>query len=174
LATAAPWDYLIGSVHYIAPDWDVDNPKWIGRIDANGVDETWALYWKCYEQAVRSGLFDIMGHPDLVKKFGHRPAGDLRRFYDPVVMALAETGAAIELNTAGWRKDCAEAYPSRAFLERAALAGIPLVISSDAHAPGETGHRFQEAVQLAAESGFTSLARFEKRRRTLHPLPAAP
>jgi histidinol-phosphatase (PHP family) len=170
LSTLAPWDYLIGSVHYIAPGWDVDNPRWIGRISETGVAETWDLYWKCYEEAIRSRLFDIMGHPDLVKKFGHRPPGDLRRYYEPVIHALAETGVAIELNTAGWRKDCNEAYPAREFLELAAVAGIPLVISSDAHAPQETGHRFHDAVRLAMESGFTRLARFANRHRTLHPI----
>lgn len=170
LATLAPWDYLIGSVHYISPGWDVDNPRWIGRIHETGVIETWDLYWKCYEEAVRSRLFDIMGHPDLVKKFGHRPPGDLRRYYEPVILALAETGVAIELNTAGWRKDCAEAYPAREFLELAAVAGVPLVISSDAHAPEEVGHRFSEAIRWAKESGFTRLARFANRDRTLHPI----
>lgn len=170
LSSLAPWDYLIGSVHYIAPGWDVDNPRWIGRIGETGVRETWELYWKCYEEAVRSGLFDIMGHPDLVKKFGHRPPGDLRRYYEPVILALAETGVAIELNTAGWRKECAEAYPAREFLELAALAGVPLVISSDAHTPDEVGHRFADAINWAEESGFTRLARFANRRRTLHPI----
>ncbi len=170
LSGLAPWDYLIGAVHYIAPDWDVDNPKWIGRISKFGVDATWDLYWKAYEGAIRSGLFDIMAHPDLVKKFGHRPEGDLRRFYEPVVLAMAETGVAMEINTAGWRKDCAEAYPARAFLELAALAGVPLVISSDSHAPGETGFRFADALALARENGFTKLARFSNRVRTLHPI----
>lgn len=170
LATLAPWDYFIGSVHYITPDWDVDNPKWIGRITAHGVEETWKMYWSAYADAVRSGLFDIMGHPDLVKKFGHRPAGDLRRYYDPVILALVDANVAIELNTAGWRKDCAEQYPARGFLELAALAGVPLVISSDAHAPEETGHRFAGAAVVASESGFTRVARFANRQRTLHPL----
>ena len=170
LSTLAPWDYLIGSVHYIAPDWDFDNPKWIGRIPRYGIEATWELYWKCYEQAVRSQLFDIMGHPDLVKKFGHRPEGDLRRYYEPVIMALVETNVAIEINTAGWRKDCNEQYPAREFLELAALAGVPLVVSSDAHQPSETGHRFDDALRVAAESGFTRLARFHNRRRSFHPI----
>ena len=29
LEAAAPWDYLIGSVHYLPGGWDVDNPKWL-------------------------------------------------------------------------------------------------------------------------------------------------
>ena len=170
LTAFAPWDYFIGSVHYIAEGWDVDNPRWIGRFDRTGVEETWGLYWPRYVEAIRSGLFDIMGHPDLVKKFGHRPEGDLRRFYEPAIEALAETGTAFELNTAGWRKDCLEQYPAREFLELAAVAGVPVVVSSDAHKPGEVGSRFDEAVALLRESGFRRLARFEGRRRRLVPI----
>ena len=27
LAARHPWDYFIGSVHYVSDDWDIDNPK---------------------------------------------------------------------------------------------------------------------------------------------------
>ena len=75
LAGMAEWDYLIGSVHYIAPGWAVDHPRLIGRFTERPVAEIWELYWKAYEACIRSGLFDFVAHPDLVKKFGHRPAG---------------------------------------------------------------------------------------------------
>ena len=97
----ADWDYLIGSVHYIAPGWDVDNPKWIGRFRARPVEDIWALYWKASERCIRSGLFDFVAHPDLAKKFGFRPEGDLRRYYELAITALAETGTGFEINTAG-------------------------------------------------------------------------
>lgn len=165
LAAMHEWDYLIGSVHYIAPGWDVDNPKWIGRFSEQPVEEIWALYWSCYERAIRSRLFDIMGHPDLVKKFGHRPAGDLRKFYEPSIRALAETGCAIEINTAGLRKPIGEMYPALDFLKMAREAAIPLTINSDAHAPEEVGADFDKAILLAKEAGYSELVRFEKRHR---------
>lgn len=170
LADKAEWDYLIGSVHYIAPGWDVDNPKWIGRFTERPVAEIWTLYWKAYEQCIRSGLFDFVAHPDLVKKFGHRPEGDLRKYYEPSIAAAAEKGVAIEINTAGLRKPVGELYPSREFLEMAHAAGIPLLINSDAHAPGEVGANFTEAVALAKEAGYTQTLRFHKRQRTFAPL----
>ncbi len=170
LATLAPWDYLIGSVHYVGAGWAVDDPAAVHRFGQAGVEEVWNLYWPLYVKAIRSGLFDILGHADLVKKFGHRPAGDLRRFYEPAIEALADTGTAFELNTAGWRKDCREQYPAREFLEMAALAGVPVVVSSDAHKPDEVGMGFADAVALLKESGFTRLARFEGRRRRLVPI----
>ncbi|HSP43685.1 MAG TPA: histidinol phosphate phosphatase, partial [Luteolibacter sp.] len=112
-----------------------------------------------------SGLFDILGHPDLVKKFSYRPGGDLARFYEPVVDAIAAAGCTIEINTAGWHKPCAEAYPTPEFLELACSAGVPLVISSDAHAPADIGRDFDRAIELAKSAGYAETLRFEKRGR---------
>ncbi len=171
LAGMFPWDYLIGSIHYI-DGWDFDNPKWLGRWAESDVDAMWTRYWKAYAGMARSARFDILGHPDLIKKFAHQPAGDLARFYEPAIEAIAGSGAAIELNTAGWHKPCAEAYPSPQFLRLAASAGIPLVISSDAHAPGEVARDFPKAIELVLEAGFRETARFSQRGRTLVPLVA--
>ncbi|HWL54487.1 MAG TPA: histidinol-phosphatase HisJ family protein [Chthoniobacteraceae bacterium] len=170
LATLADWDYLIGSVHYIAPGWEVDHPKFISRFEERPVAEIWEMYGTAYEAAIRTGLFDFVAHPDLPKKFGHRPEGDLRRFYDPVIAALAETGTAFEINTAGLRKPVGEIYPAPQFLQLAREAGVPLLINSDAHAPEEVGAGFEVAAQAAVEAGFTELVRFEKRRRSTVPL----
>ena len=158
----APWDFFIGSVHYLPEGWEVDHPKYVGR-HAGHAEEIWASYWRVYEQAIRSGLFDFVGHPDLPKKFGFRPTGDLRRFYEPVIAALAETGTPFEINTAGWRKECAEQYPAREFLELARAAGVPLLINSDAHAVEELGAGFADAVALAKSAGYTQTARFARR-----------
>ncbi len=170
LASQYEWDYLIGSVHYL-DGWDFDNPKWLGRWADEDLDVLWTRYWQTYREMARCGLFDILAHADLVKKFAHLPAGDLTRYYEPAVSAIAASGAAIEINTAGWHKPCREAYPSPAFLELAAQANVPLVISSDAHSPDEVGRDFSRAIRLAKESGFTETVRFERRSRTSQPLP---
>ncbi len=167
LATLAPWDYLIGSVHYLAPGWDVDNPKHLSRFTASrhAVEEIWELYWREFTRMAASGLFDFLAHPDLVKKFGHRPSGDLRRFYEPALAAAARSGVAIEINTAGLRKPAGELYPSAPFLSLAREAGIELLINSDAHAPAEVGADFDRAIAAARTAGFTHTLRFEKRRK---------
>lgn len=172
LAGMADFDYLIGSVHYIAPGWDMDNPRWIGRWkDAASIEEIWSNYWRIYERCIASGFFDILAHPDLPKKFGFRPKGDLRKYYTPAIEAAAAANVCFEINTAGWRKEVAEAYPSLEFLKMANAADIPIVISSDAHAPEEVGHRFDDAVSLAKEAGYEKAALFSKRKRTLVELP---
>jgi histidinol-phosphatase (PHP family) len=113
---------------------------------------------------VQSCLFDFLAHPDLVKKFGHRPEGDLSRFYQTMLDATAEAGAVLEVSTAGLRKDVREIYPSRQFLEAAHKRRIPIVINSDAHAPGEVAYEFDRAYAFVREVGYTEVMRFEKRK----------
>lgn len=170
LASLYEWDYLIGSVHYLGGKWDFDNPLWIPRWEKVNVEEVWTEYWKIYADMAASGLFDILGHVDLVKKFGYIPPGDLRRFYDPVIEAIKKGGAVLEINTAGWSKPCREAYPSLEFLQLSREADIPLIINSDAHAPEEIGQNFDKARDLALEGGYTEVVRFSRRQRTIHPL----
>jgi histidinol-phosphatase (PHP family) len=163
LASRADWDYLIGSVHYISPDWDVDNPKHLKRWNDQPVEQVWQAYFDAYTQMAESCLFDFLAHPDLVKKFGHRPEGDLTRFYLRTLDAIAEAGAVLEVSTAGLRKDVREIYPSREFLEAAYTRHIPIVINSDAHAPEEVAHEFNRAYTLVREIGFTQVMRFKER-----------
>lgn len=171
IAGMAGWDYLIGSVHYLPEGWEVDNPKYVGKFKQGNEAEIWASYWKTYERCIRSGFFDFVAHPDLPKKFGFRPAGDLRRYYESSIEALAETGTPFEINTAGLRKECRELYPSQGFLEMAHAAGLQLLINSDAHDPSELGAGFSEAIAAATAAGFESVVRFEKRRKIQSPIP---
>lgn len=174
LAGRYEWDYLIGSVHYLNNSdigaWDFDNPKWLDRWAGMDLEEIWSCYWREYAAMAESGLFDILGHPDLVKKFGHVPGGDLDRFYQPAVDAVAASGCVIELNTAGWHKPCAECYPAPRFLELACEAGVPLVLSSDAHEPGHLGRDLARAVAVAKTAGYRETVLFEQRRRRFEPL----
>jgi len=170
LAGMAQWDYLIGSVHYIAPGWAVDNPAYVGRYRESPAEELWTMYWEALEKCVRTRLFDFIAHPDLVKIFGARPAGDLNRYYEPVVTALAESNVAFEINTAGLRKPVHELYPAIDFLRLANRAGVPLVINSDAHAPEQVGMDFDAARTLARDAGYTTCLRFERRKRIELPL----
>lgn len=163
------WDYLIGSVHYLS-DWDFDNPAWLEKWAKIDVDDAWERYWTTYTKMADSQLFDILAHPDLIKKFGYKPPGDLARYYEPAIDAIAASGCAIELNTAGFHKPCEEAYPEYGFLELAYSAGIPLVISSDAHHPTEVARDFDHAIDLAKRAGYSQTLLFDQRQRSFEPL----
>ena len=132
----------------------------------------WAEYFERLTQAAASGLFDFIGHADLPKKFGCYPPPGCEALFPPFLEAARKADVAIELNTAGLRKDCREIYPSRSFLELARARGVPIVFGSDAHAPAEVGLNFAEALALALEVGYTHACRFERRRRQTIALPS--
>jgi histidinol-phosphatase (PHP family) len=166
------WDYVIGSVHFLGEaavdmrgEWDV----W----RSGEPDRVWSRYFDALGEAARTGAFDILGHPDLVKVWGAqapRPEGDLRRFYERAMDGIAESDVAIELSTAGLRKPVGEVYPSRAFLEMCLEAGRPVALSSDAHVPQEVGYEYERALELLDSVGVGEVAVFEHRERRLEPL----
>jgi len=163
LAGRYPWDYLIGSVHYARPGWAIDNPAQRGEWDRYGVFETWALYFERLSEAVNTGLFDIIGHPDLPKKFGYYPDQDCTPLYRRFLESARKHPLALELNTAGLRKECREIYPGITFLRLACAVGVPITFGSDAHAPAEVGLNLAAAVALARQAGYTHSCRFSQR-----------
>lgn len=164
-----PWDYVIGSVHFIG-EWDFDNPAKVNRYAEWDLSDLYARFFSLECMAAESGLFDMLAHIDLIKKFGHRPSQDLSRLYADVAATIARAGVAIELSTAGLRKPVKEVYPNPALLKECCDRGVPLVISSDAHHPREVAWGFQEARQMALQAGYTQVVRFEGRRRFFEPL----
>lgn len=159
----ADLDVVLGSVHML-DGWAFDDPDLVARYERTDVDALWARYFEVYADAAASGLFDVMAHPDLVKKFGYLPSRDPQPLYRRVADALASSGVAIEVNTAGWRKPCAEAYPSLALLREFQLAGVPATVGSDAHAPAEVGYRWKDAADLLREAGYDRVVYFQGRR----------
>ncbi len=165
LAARHPWDYFIGSVHYVSDSWAIDDPQKLSEWKHRNADEVWSAYFERLTKAAESGFFEIIGHADLPKKFGHRPSRDCAPLYEKFLNAAKRNNCAIELNTAGLRKDCQEIYPSREILALAFQKGVPITFGSDAHAPGEVGMNFAEAVQLARGVGYTECCRFAQRKR---------
>jgi histidinol-phosphatase (PHP family) len=166
------WDFVVGSVHFLR-DRSLDTEDYSVWETGESPERVWARYFETLAEAARTGLYDIMSHPDLVKVWGGsapRPEGDLRRYYEPAVEAFAEAGVAVEVSTAGLRKPVGEIYPAPAFLEMVVDAGCPLALSSDAHVPDQLGHRYDEAVALLESLGVGEIAVFERRQRRMEPV----
>jgi histidinol-phosphatase (PHP family) len=170
LASRHPWDYFIGSVHYVSDSWDLDNPKKLDEWRARNAFDVWKTYFERLSMAAASGLFHIIGHTDLPKKFCFYPSEDCDELFSSFLTTAREHDVAIELNTAGLRKDCREIYPSRAILEKAFEMRVPITFGSDAHAPGEVGMDLEQAVILARSVGYTQWCRFTQGRRESVPL----
>jgi histidinol-phosphatase (PHP family) len=165
------WDYVLGSIHFLRDD-AVDMDEWdIWR--STEPEKVWRRYFETLGEAARSGLFDVLAHPDLVKVWGPerpRPEGDLRRFYEASMDGIAQSDVAIEVSTGGLRKPAGEIYPARAFLEMCLEAGRPVSLSSDAHLPDQLGYRYEEAVELLRSVGVDEIAVYERRQRRMEAL----
>lgn len=170
------WDYVVGSVHFLGDDCvDLCGSRQWAEIDIwrsrPHPERVWRRYFETLGEAARSGLFDLLAHPDLVKVCGGpRPEGDLRRYYELAMEGIAESDVAVEVSTAGLRKPVREIYPARGFLELCLEAGRPVALSSDAHRPEQLGHEYDRALELLSDLGVTELAVFERHRRRLEPL----
>ena len=166
-----PWDYLLGSVHWIEGH-GVDSAPDRGLWAYFPVEEVWRRYFIALRGAARSGLFDVLSHPDLVKIFGRRPSPDaVFLHHDETADAVeAAGGLAIEVSTAGLRKPVGELYPDRGLLDACRERGIPITTASDAHGPADAGRDLDRAVQYARDAGYATVTVFEGRRGRQEPL----
>lgn len=161
------YDFVIGSVHFMKQpegDWAFDDPREIERWKNADVNEVYRNYYRLLQGAAKSRVYDIMGHVDLVKKFGHRASADLTDLIRETARIFAETGMTLEINTSGLRKPAKEIYPALGALKTYREAGVPIVFGSDAHAPGDVGADFDLARDLALAAGYAEYRVFKKRK----------
>lgn len=151
---AFPLDYLIGSVHY-AGTFSIDHQisDWEG-LSQESISRICEEYWQKLEGAAASGHYTFIGHLDLPKKFGLIDNDRYLPHAVRVLEAVRRNKGSIELNTAGWFKECNAPYPSGAILKEAALRQIPVIVNADAHHQDHITRNFSEARQLLAGSGF--------------------
>jgi histidinol-phosphatase (PHP family) len=166
----APWDLVLGSVHFVAGDW-IDAPGSEARFAKEGADRLYDEYYRLLAKAARSGHFDVLTHFDLPKKFGNRPSAPREAAEKEAIAAAREAGCAVEISSAGLRKPVGEAYPEDRLLRQIVAAGIPVTFSSDAHAPAEVGWGYEETVKLARRCGVHEFVTFEARRKVFQALP---
>jgi histidinol-phosphatase (PHP family) len=165
-------DFVVGSVHFLR-DRAVDHEGYDVWRDVHDPDKVWGFYFETLAEAIRSGLYDICAHPDLVKVWGEGrplPRRDVRFHYEPAIEAIADTGIAVEVSTAGLRKPVGELYPSDAFADMCVDAGAVFALSSDAHRPEHVGYGYDIALEAMEAWGVTQLAVFEGRERRLEEL----
>jgi histidinol-phosphatase (PHP family) len=156
-----PWDYVLGSIHFLDGLGIDAEPS---LVDAVGAEQAWRRYYETLGGAARSGLFDSLAHPDLVKMFGDEIDWD----WDGVVGSL--DGVAIEVSSAGLHKPHGKLYPAKPFLEAAAKRGIPITLASDAHVAQNVGRDLDLAVEHARVAGYETVTVLEQREARQEPL----
>jgi histidinol-phosphatase (PHP family) len=153
-----PWDYLLGSVHWI-DGLGVDQGPEQGIWAEAPVDEVWSRYFAALAELAASGHIDVLAHPDLAKIFSRRPESEIE--YPQL------EGVALEISTNGRYKPVGELYPDLEFLTAARL---PITLASDAHVPENVGRDFDLAIELARAAGYETVTVFEERKPRQEPL----
>jgi len=163
IVNSLPLDYVIGSVHFLG-EWNFDGDESFYGKWSN--DELYEMYFRLIQKAVQSGLFDTVGHIDLIKKFGIYPETDQRKLYVETAEIIRESGMTVELNTAGLDKPCAEFYPGQQLLEILHSHEVPVTLSSDAHHPRQIARHYQQATGLLKKTGYHQIVRYNNRKKS--------
>ncbi|RTE05663.1 histidinol-phosphatase HisJ [Paenibacillus whitsoniae] len=166
IINAYPWDYVIGSVHFLG-EWDISDFRQTGNWEGKDIFAVYTQYYEAVKKAARSGMYDYLGHLDMIKRFGYVPEQDTWELEKAALDAVKESGMAIELNASGLRHPCKEMFPSERMLRYCQEVGIPVTLGSDAHQPERLGQYLDEARALLKSLGFNEIATFAGRKRLL-------
>lgn len=166
LAGDESFDYVLGSVHFL-DGWGFDDRRYADFYEHYTKEELYEKYFALLIEAAETGLFDIMAHPDLIKKYNFRLPEEPVHLYQKAARAFARCGVAIEVSSAGLRKDCQEIYPSLAFLSCCQQENVPVTLGSDAHKPLQVGQEFDQLLDWLKKAGYTEIAVFTKRKKSL-------
>ncbi len=171
------FDFILGSLHYIH-GYDIGSKS--GSIDffsGRSVEEALGVYYGGWREAIESGLFDVMAHPDYFRKFLH-----LTRHLHPAfeeygstvfeaIDSLKSYGVGVEVNSSGYRHGIGDCYPLLEFMSAVREAGVDAVmIGSDAHAIEGLGVKLDEAVKRLEAAGYSHVSVYEGRRNRRLPL----
>ena len=157
-------DYLIGSVHFL-DNWGFDNPEFIKEWTTRDVDDVYKEYFSLIEEMANSKLFQIVGHIDLIKVFGHKPKKNIKDIAKNAIKAIKKADMTIEINTAGLRKPVKELYPSDELLEMILDENIDLTLSSDAHSKEQVGFAYDETIKKLKDLGVNELIYYENKEK---------
>ena len=163
-STALPYDYVIGSVHRVDGE-EVDHPDHTEIYERWDTYDLYEAYYANVRAAALSGRFDVLGHPDLIKIFRNFPEQDITGMLEETADAVAESGIVVDVNAAGLRKPVGEIYPSRKLLEMFHRRNVPIVLSSDAHAPDQVGMGYEKSIPLVRDVGYRELVTFSNHER---------
>lgn len=171
------WDYILGSVHFVG-DWDVGSRKRsLGFFSNRPLIEATGDYFGLYKEAIETGLFDMMAHPDYWRRYLHLVRDEAAAWEDyghscfDVIDALKSYDTGFEVNTSGRRHEHGVQYPISEFIEAAYEAGVSKVITgSDSHLPNQLGFWFEEAVEMLSKIGYKNITSFKGRKPIKNPI----
>ncbi|GBF10628.1 histidinol-phosphatase HisJ [Tepidibacillus sp. HK-1] len=166
LLSPYPFDYIIGSVHFLG-EWDHSDSRQMEGWRKKPISEIFAEYYQAVQRAAKSGLYDIVGHFDVIKKHGHAPEKDISPIIDETLQVIKASGMAMEVNTSGLFKVVKEVFPAPSIIQKAVDLEIPFTLGSDAHLPEHVHVGVEEGRKLLKEFGVQQIATFTERQRIM-------
>ncbi|MFA9558293.1 histidinol-phosphatase [Evansella sp. AB-rgal1] len=164
-----PFDYLIGSVHYVNDVNIFKKGRWDDVTEQEQV-KVKEEYYHLIEDSAKSGLFQILGHIDAMKGFYPEFTQIQTDVVDRTLQIIGESDVAIEINTSGKTKDCGGWYPANDLLERALFHNVKVTFGSDAHTPQRIADDFDKVRKQLKEIGYKEWAYFVEKKRYMTPL----
>lgn len=167
-----PFDYIIGSVHWLN-GWGFDTKKefWQGK-DVNKVFNDYA---KVICSAIESHLFDVIAHPYSCKAFGAWPSDSLQEDYRRIARLAVQNKVDLELNAGlAYRYPVGSVCPPTGFIQIASEEGCTFSLGSDSHRAEDCGRGIAYLQQLAKEFRIEYQSGWEKRARTNVPMSRVP
>ena len=165
-----PFDFVLGSIHQVE-DCEISDERIQCKLfekfnhDIFRINQ---LYYTNLKEAARSGLFDVMSHLDMPKKFGDRPNETINELIEELIEIIAQKKLSIEINTSGFRHPANEQYPSVSILRACYERDIQVTIGSDAHHPKQVGWEFERALAILRDIGYNQVVGFEKRKKVFY------
>ncbi len=159
-----PFDFVIGSVHWVNDASIFKRGRWDGLHEADRIKNK-EDYYKLIQASAKSGLFQVLGHIDAMKGFYPEFAQIETPIIDETLKIISSEGVAIEVNTSGKTKDCGGWYPSNEILERALHFGVDISFGSDSHVPERIGEDYVDVQKTLKEIGFREMVYYVDKKR---------
>ena len=179
LVDSVDFDLIVGSVHVV--DGDQISGGSVSRyFKTCDVDEAYGRYFEKIGELVELGAFDVVGHFDLIKRFGTKYYGpyDVKTFESQirgVLEKMVEKGLGLEVNTSGVVQAPAEPYPGLGVLQLAKEAHVATItIGTDSHVPTSFEQGWEAGLQLIGQAGFNEITLFSHRIRKNVPIEIGP
>lgn len=164
-----PFDYVIGSVHHLL-DPSVGKMVSTWGFLSRDIEAVYEVYFGEVARLARSGLCDILGHLDVIRRSCSVPKQGVLPFVERILPDIVDSGVAVEINTSGRDHRNGDFFPNRPILELLVGAGVPITFGSDSHAPEHVGRYFDEATAYLRRCGGREFVRFAGREKIPTPL----
>jgi len=154
-----PFDIVLMAVHFLR-HWPDGNWAFGYQFPGKSMADIYSDYLATVIRGIRTGLFDVVAHVDLIKKAGYPIFDHARESFIEVLREVRQANMAIEINTSGRRKNINEFFPSNELWELIFEQNLPITIGSDAHSPSQVGLCFD----MVAEHLPVSPVQFNQRK----------